>query len=79
MDSGLIFNFGGYALALSAGFALGLLFGQRAVGELVNLLHSIETRVVALETAASIRGATPAPTPAPTNPAPATAAAAVHS
>ncbi len=79
MDSGLIFNFGGYALALSAGFALGLLFGQRAMGELVKLLHSIETRVVALETAVKLHGAPPIPAQASQTQASTITSAAAHS
>jgi hypothetical protein len=50
MDTLVTLNFVGYAAVLAGGLVLGTLFGRSIVSDLGGIVHSLETRVVALET-----------------------------
>ena len=51
MDTLITLNFIGYAAVLAGGLVLGTLFGRSIVSDLGGLVHSLESRVTALETA----------------------------
>ena len=51
MDTLVTLNFIGYAAVLAGGLVLGTLFGRSIVSDLGGLVHSLESRVTALETA----------------------------
>jgi len=51
MDTLVTLNFIGYAAVLAGGLVLGTLFGRSIVSDLGGIVHSLESRVVALETA----------------------------
>jgi hypothetical protein len=50
MDTLVTLNFIGYAAVLAGGLVLGTLFGRSIVSDLSGIVHSLESRVVALET-----------------------------
>ncbi len=51
MDSLLTLNVVGYAAALGGGVVVGTLFGRSIVSDLGGIVHSLEARVITLETA----------------------------
>lgn len=51
MDTSVTLNFIGYAAVLAGGLVLGTVFGRSIVLELGGIVHSLESRVTALETA----------------------------
>ena len=51
-------NLFGYAAALASGLVLGTLFGRSVVSDLSGMVHSLESRVLALETASQVSVAT---------------------
>jgi len=51
MDTLVTLNFVGYAAVLCGGLVLGTLFGRSIVSDLSGVVHSLESRVIALETA----------------------------
>ena len=51
MDTLVTLNLIGYAAVLAGGLVLGTLFGRSIVSDLGGVVHSLESRVVALETA----------------------------
>ena len=51
MDTLVTLNFVGYAAVLAGGLVLGTLFGRSIVSDLSGIVHSLESRVIALETA----------------------------
>ena len=57
MDSLVTLNFIGYAAILAGGLVLGTLFGRNLLSDLGSMVHSLETRVSALETTASVTAA----------------------
>ncbi len=57
MDSLVTLNFIGYAAVFAGGIVLGTLFGRNLASELSALVHSLESRVAALETALHLSGA----------------------
>ena len=57
MDSLIGLNLFGYAAALASGLVLGTIFGRSIVSDLSGVVHSLESRVLALETAAHIGSA----------------------
>jgi hypothetical protein len=50
MDTLVTLNFIGYAAVLAGGLVLGTLFGRSIVSDLSGVVHSLESRVIALET-----------------------------
>jgi hypothetical protein len=50
MDTLVTLNFIGYAAVLAGGLVLGTLFGRSIVSDLSAIVHSLESRVIALET-----------------------------
>jgi hypothetical protein len=50
MDTLVTLNFIGYAAVLAGGLVLGTLFGRSIVSDLSGVVHSLEARVIALET-----------------------------
>ena len=50
MDTLVTLNFIGYAAVLAGGLVLGTLFGRSIVSDLSGIVHSLESRVIALET-----------------------------
>jgi len=50
MDTLVTLNFIGYAAVLAGGLVLGTLFGRSIVSDLGGIVHSLESRVIALET-----------------------------
>jgi hypothetical protein len=50
MDTLVTLNFVGYAAVLAGGLVLGTLFGRSIVSDLGGIVHSLESRVIALET-----------------------------
>ena len=50
MDTLVTLNFIGYAAVLAGGLVLGTLFGRSIVSDLGRIVHSLESRVIALET-----------------------------
>jgi hypothetical protein len=50
MDTLVTLNFVGYAAVLAGGLVLGTLFGRSIVSDLSGVVHSLESRVIALET-----------------------------
>jgi hypothetical protein len=50
MDSLVTLNFIGYAAVLAGGLVLGTLFGRSIVSDLSGIVHSLESRVLTLET-----------------------------
>jgi hypothetical protein len=77
MDTLVTLNFIGYAAVLAGGLVLGTLFGRSIVSELSGIVHSLEARVIALETTLHLRASAPT-TSAPTTTDPATAAIKSH-
>ena len=57
MDTLMTLNFLGYAAVFAGGAVLGTLFGRNLASELASLVHSLESRVTALETALHLSGA----------------------
>ena len=57
MDTLVTLNFIGYAAVLAGGLVLGTLFGRSIVSDLSGIVHSLESRVVALETTLHLSGA----------------------
>jgi len=64
MDTLVTLNFVGYAAVLAGGLVLGTLFGRSIVSDLGGLVHSLESRVTALETALHFTSSSSAPTSA---------------
>jgi hypothetical protein len=60
MDSLVTLNFVGYAAVLGGGLVLGTLFGRSIVSDLGGIVHSLEARVVALETTLHLSGSSAA-------------------
>lgn len=56
MDTLVTLNLIGYAAVLAGGLVLGTLFGRSIVSDLTGVMHSIESRVVALETTLHLAG-----------------------
>lgn len=50
MDTLVTLNFIGYAAVLAGGLVLGTLFGRSIVSDLSGIVHSLESRMIALET-----------------------------
>jgi hypothetical protein len=50
MDTLVMLNLVGYAAVLAGGLVLGTLFGRSIVSDLGGIVHSLESRVIALET-----------------------------
>ena len=50
MDTLITLNFIGYAAVLAGGLVLGTLFGRSIVSDLGGIVHSLESRMIALET-----------------------------
>jgi hypothetical protein len=50
MDTLITLNFIGYAAVLAGGLVLGTLFGRSIVSDLSATVHSLESRMIALET-----------------------------
>lgn len=73
MDTMVTLNFVGYAAVLAGGLVLGTLFGRGIVSDLGGIVHSLEARVIALETTLHLTSAG-----AKTTPDPATAAIKSH-
>jgi len=73
MDTLVTLNFIGYAAVFGGGVVVGTLFGRNLASELASLVHSLESRVTALETALH-----PSGTSAKTAPAPAASAVKPH-
>jgi glutamate-1-semialdehyde aminotransferase len=57
MDNLMALNLVGYAAVLGGGLVLGTLFGRSIVSDLSGIVHSLESRVVALETTEHLTGA----------------------
>ena len=57
MDSLVTLNFIGYAAVLAGGLVLGTLFGRNLLSDLGAMVHSLETRVSALENTATVTAA----------------------
>jgi len=72
MDTLVTLNFIGYAAVLAGGLVLGTLFGRTIASDLSGVVHSLEARVMTLETAAHV-------TPASTTTSSEAAAAAIKS
>jgi len=51
METLVTLNFIGYAAVLAGGLVLGTLFGRSIVSDLGGVVHSLESRVTAVETA----------------------------
>jgi hypothetical protein len=66
MDTLVTLNFVGYAAVFAGGMVLGTLFGRNLANELSGLVHALESRVMALETAVHSTSATAKTTPDPT-------------
>jgi hypothetical protein len=66
MDSLLTLNVVGYAAALGGGVVVGTLFGRSIVSDLGGIVHSLEARVITLETALHLSGAAVKPAADPT-------------
>jgi hypothetical protein len=58
MDNLVTLNFIGYAAVLAGGLVLGTLFGRSIVSDLSGVVHSLESRVIALETTLHLAPAT---------------------
>lgn len=58
MDTLVTLNFIGYAAVLAGGLVLGTLFGRSIVSDLSGIVHSLESRVIAIETTLHLSGAT---------------------
>jgi len=58
MDTLVTLNFVGYAAVLAGGVVLGTLFGRSIVSDLSGIVHSLESRVIALEATLHLTGAT---------------------
>jgi hypothetical protein len=63
MDTLVTLNFIGYAAVLAGGLVLGTLFGRSIVSDLGGIVHSLEARVIALETTLHIASAKTATDP----------------
>src|SRR2546423_10531462 len=50
MDTLVMLNLIGYAAVLAGGLVLGTLFGRSIVSDLSGIVHSLESRVIAVET-----------------------------
>ncbi len=61
MDTLVTLNFIGYAAVLTGGLVLGTLFGRGIVSDLSGIVHSLELRVIALETTLHIVRSSSAP------------------
>jgi hypothetical protein len=57
MDTLVTLNLVGYAAVLAGGLVLGTLFGRSIASELGGLVHSLESRVLALETTVHVSAA----------------------
>ena len=73
MDTLITLNIIGYAAVLAGGLVLGTLFGRSIVADVTGAMHSLDSRVVALETTLHLSGSN---TNAPIDPA--TAAIKAH-
>ena len=56
MDTLITLNIIGYAVVLAGGLILGTLFGRSIVADLTGAMHSLDSRVVALETTLQVAG-----------------------
>jgi len=62
MDSTLIYaNLTGYLIVAAGGLVLGTIFGSKFTGSFMAMVHGLDTRITAVETAATARAAAPAP------------------
>ena len=59
MDNLVTLNVIGYAAVLAGGLVLGTLFGRSIVSDLGGIVHSLESRVIALETTLHLSGSIP--------------------
>jgi hypothetical protein len=64
MDTLVTLNFIGYAAVLAGGLVLGTLFGRSIVSDLSGIVHSLESRVIALETTLHLTRSSAASDPA---------------
>ncbi len=62
MDTLVTLNFIGYAAVLAGGLVLGTVFGRSIVSDLSGIVHSLEARVIALETTLHLRSSAPTTT-----------------
>jgi hypothetical protein len=67
MDTLVTISFIGYAAVLAGGLVLGTLFGRSIVSDLSGIVHSLEARVIAIETTLHLVHSSAAP--AATDPA----------
>jgi hypothetical protein len=58
MDTLVTLNLVGYAAVLAGGLVLGTLFGRTIASDLGGIVHSLESRVLALETTLHVSAAT---------------------
>ncbi len=56
MDTLITLNIIGYAAVLAGGLVLGTLFGRSIVADMTAAIHSLDSRVVALETTIHVSG-----------------------